>query len=250
MKYFALLALAFAPLLARAEPARFTTVFFDDEGVVYVGVKHGTPAVSEVVSLPFSSGERTNIPLPPAIAARDVIGLVTEKEKLFVLTVPPVDPSAVAPAGAEAAAPKNAPAPKGKAAAKADGPTLHYYDRDKGKWKEVGHIACPAFTKVTLKHTQMIFSCEVGKSRKGKTRIERRAISLRRSPIYRSGVWRFPEFLLRFKGRTAMLEGPAPIWDHLRLRNPDNSERVIRADDLLQLPLPGGPMPSSVPQTK
>ncbi|MFX4404757.1 hypothetical protein ABTA52_20580, partial [Acinetobacter baumannii] len=78
-----------------------------------------------------------------------------------------------------------------------------------------GKLDCPAFTKVTLKPTQMIFSCEVGKSRKGISHVVRKVIPLRKNRLSRPGVWRFPEFLLRYKGRTVLLEGPAPTWNLL-----------------------------------
>jgi hypothetical protein len=224
MKLFLLLLLALssASASALAEKSHFTTVFLDDEGVVYVGVKHGDPALSEIVSFPFKSGERTNIPLPAAIAGRDVIGLITQKPKLFVVTMPSGAPG------------------------KGDGPMLHVYDPRTHRWALVGKVACPTFTKVTLKPTRMIFSCEVGKSRKGKVRVARKAIPLRRERIYRNGVWRFPEFLLRFKGRTVLLEGMAPAWDKLHLRS-DDGQRTISADDLLQLPLPAGGPEASAP---
>lgn len=212
MRILSLLLLAL-PAFARAETARFTTVFLDDEGVVYVGVKHGEPAVSEVISLPFKSGDRTNIPLPAEISARDVIGLIPEKQKLFVLT-----------------------SGMGAALQKGDGPTLHVYDREFGKWTRVGHVACPAFTKVTMQPRQMVFSCEVGQSKKGRARVVRKGIPFGKNRIYRNGVWRFPEFLLRYKGRTVLLEGPAPTWDRLRLRDAEG-ERTITAEDLLRLPV-------------
>ncbi|MGZ3671638.1 MAG: hypothetical protein ACXWR4_17110, partial [Bdellovibrionota bacterium] len=113
MKLFFLLFLL--PLAAHAEKARFTTVFLDDEGVVYVGVKHGDS--SEILSIPFKSGERTSIPLPSAITSRDVVGLITEKQKLFVLTT--------------------------HIGEKDDGPMLHVYDRDKSRWSMVGKVICP-----------------------------------------------------------------------------------------------------------
>jgi hypothetical protein len=137
-----------------------------------------------------------------------VIGLLTEKAKLFVLTT-----------------------------AEGDGPRLDVYDRDKGKWTLVGKVACPAFTKVKVRPTRMDFSCEVGKTRKGRVRIAHRTIFLHRNRIYRRGTWRFPEFLLRYKGRTVLLEGQAPAWDRVRLRD-GSGERSITADDLLELPLP------------
>ncbi|MGZ3651344.1 MAG: hypothetical protein ACXVB9_10795 [Bdellovibrionota bacterium] len=217
MKLFFLLFLL--PLAAHAEKARFTTVFLDDEGVVYVGVKHGDS--SEILSIPFKSGERTSIPLPSAITSRDVVGLITEKQKLFVLTT--------------------------HIGEKDDGPMLHVYDRDKSRWSMVGKVICPVFTKVTLKPTQMIFSCEVGKSRKGKVHVTRKVIALKHDRIFRRGNLLFPEFLLHYKGKTVMLEGEAPNWDTLRLRSEDG-ERTISADDLGQLPLPGAE--ASVPARK
>lgn len=210
-----LTALALFALPAFAAEVHFTTVFLDDEGVVYVGVKHGdNPGDAEVISFPFSSGVRTNIPLPEEIAHRDVIGLITEKKKLFVLT--------------------------SGTGAKDDGPMLHMYDRGQNVWAKVGKVVCPAFTKVTLKTTQMIFSCEVGKTKRGKTIVQRKTIFLRKDHrIYRNGVWRFPEFMLRYKGRNVLLEGQAPVWDKLRLRTDSGEQRTITAKDLFQLPLPG-----------
>lgn len=209
MRYFPLLFVLFC-LQARAESAHFTTVFLDDENVVYVGVKHGeAPGISEIISFPFDSGIRTNIPLPTEIAQRDVIGLITAKSKLFVLT-------------------------NGS-----DTPMLHTYDREKGRWNKIGQVNCPTFTKVTFKSSQMIFSCEVGVAKKGKVKVSSKSISLRKDPIFRTGVWRFPEFMLRYKGRVAILEGEAPNWDKLRLRTDNSPARTISAEDLLKLPLPG-----------
>jgi hypothetical protein len=203
----------FLPLCAHAEKSRFTTVYLDDAGSVYVGVKHGGDlGLSEIITFPFDSGARTSIPLPNEITHREVIGLVTEKNKLFVVT--------------------------NHFGATEDGPTLHVYDRTTHKWGRIGHVECPVFTRVMLKPTQMIFSCESGKSRKGKTKITRKTISLKKDRIYnRSGSLIFPEFMLHFHGRTVMLEGEAPSWDRLRLRS-DSGERTISADGLAQLPLP------------
>lgn len=214
MRIFFFLTSLFLLPSAFAANAFFTTVFLDDEGVVYVGVKHGDPGQAEIISFPFDSGVRTNIPLPEEVKKRDVIGLITEKQKLFVLTM-------------------------GDSSAK-DGPMLHVYDRSKNKWKKIGQVVCPTFTKATLRSNQMIFSCEVTQAKKGKVRVQNRAISYRGERLYRSGAWRFPEYLLRFKGRSVLLEGEAPKWDRLRLRHDDeNKSRTISAEDLLQLPLPG-----------
>ncbi len=213
--FFTALALLLPPSAAAdAADAHFTTVFLDDEGVVYTGIKSGEQSgESAVVSFPFNSGVRTNIPLPAEIFHREVIGLLTEKQKLFVIT-------------------------NGNGE-KDDGPMLHVYNRGNGLWSKVGKVACSTFTKVTLRPTQMVFSCEVGKSKRGKTHMERKTIHLKHERIYRGGVWRFPEFMLRYKGRTVLLEGSAPFWDKLRLRSDSEGQRTITAKELLQLPLPG-----------
>lgn len=212
-----LLSMLFA-LRAHASPdiAHFTTVFFDDEGVVYAGLQQAD-GQARVVAIPFATGERTIIPLPAEAAANPVIGLVTEElrrrdqpkaKKLFVLT-----------------------------SAK-DGPALHVFDRAANQWRKKGQVSCPSFTKVRLSSHRFTFSCEVGKAKKGKVRVQQKAIALGKDPIHRTGVWRFPEFLLRHKGRVAILEGPAPHWDTLRLRDHNETERTITAADLLKLPLP------------
>lgn len=194
----------------------FTTVFFDDEGVVYAGLQQAD-GQARVVAIPFATGERTIIPLPADAAANPVIGLVTEElrrrdpqkaKKLFVLT------------------------------SMKEGPALHVFDRAANQWRAKGKLKCPSFTKVRLSSSRFTFSCEVGRAKKGKVRVQQKAISLGKDPIHRTGVWRFPEFLLRHKGRVAILEGPAPHWDTLRLRDHSENERTITAADLLKLPLP------------
>jgi hypothetical protein len=206
---FALLLMLLFPFSAAADAPHFTTVFFDDEGVVYVGVKNSmNDAV--IISLPFSSGERTLIPLPVDSSHREVIGLLTEKTKLFVLS-------------------------------SGEGTLfLHIYDRGKNSWTKLGKVACPSFTKARLSAARITFSCEVGKTKRGKTRVSRKSISYGKERMYRSGIIRFPEFLLRHKGRVAVLEGNAPHWDRLRLRT-DDDERMISANDLLQIPMPPKP---------
>ncbi len=197
----------FLSAFAFADAPHFTTVFFDDEGVVYVGVKN-TVGDATIVTLPFASGDRTLIPLPDDAARRDVIGLITEKRKLFVLS-------------------------------SGDGNLLlHVYDQEKRTWSRLGKVACPSFTKARISARKITFSCEVGKTRRGKNRVSQKTISYGKERMYRNGIWRFPEFLLRHKGRVAVLEGPAPHWNRLRLRASDDEERTINASDLLQLPLP------------
>jgi hypothetical protein len=196
----------------------FTTVFLDDEGVVYVGLKHGEgQGESQVISFPFNfdSAARTNYPLPDEISHRDVIGLIPEKKKLFVLT--------------------NGSGEKG------DGPMLHVFDRKTNTWRKIGKVDCPTFTKVNMKSTHMTFFCEQGKTRKGKAKVAPRNLAFGHDRIFRSGTWRFPEFMLRYKGRSVLLEGRAPTWDKLHIRSEDD-ERTLNAEDLAHLPLPA-PVP-------
>lgn len=195
------------PALA-APTTTFTTVFYDDGGVVYVGLKHGEgeKLESQVISFPFPPmGTRTKIPLPEEVAHRDVLGLIPDRQKLFVLT---------------------------------SGPMLHLYDQQKNEWKKIGKLDCPVFTKVQLSSTKMVFFCETGKpNKKGKVKVVGKALYFGKDRIFRSGTWRFPEFLLRYKGVNLLLEGDAPNWDKLRLKSPDE-ERLIKAEDLFDLPPP------------
>ncbi len=202
----ALLALLFFPVASGAAAPHFTTVFFDDEGVVYAGLKN-TVGDALVISFPFHSGDRTVIPLPADTSRGDVIGLLTEKAKLFVLT------------------------------SVSDHLHFHVYDRDKSSWTPLGKVLCPSFTKARLSSKRITFSCEVGKTKRGKTRVSQKSISYGKERLYRKGIWRFPEYLLRHKGRVAVLEGYGPLWESLRMRTA-NDERTITASDLLRIPLP------------
>lgn len=210
---FLLLAL---PRLAAAEDVNFTTVFYDDGGQVYVGLRKGTgdTAESQVITFPYPMGDRTQIPLPEEIRNRDVVGLIPEKQKLFVLT-------------------------HSSKTAK-DGPMLHVFDKDHNKWKKVGSVTCPSFTKVKLSSRGMTFSCEAGsyKTRKGmKTHMVNKTIAYGADRLFRNGVWRFPEFMWRYKGVLLTLEGPAPDWDKLRIKAAEG-EKLLKASDLFQLPAP------------
>lgn len=201
---------------ASAEEVIFTTVFYDDGGQVYVGLKKGSgeTAESQVLTFPYPMGDRIQIPLPEEIKGRDVVGLIPEKNKLFVLT-------------------------HGATSAK-DGPMLHVFDKDHNKWKKVGKVECPSFTKVKLDSRGMTFSCEVGtrKTRKGtKSVMASKTIRYGADRLFRNGVWRFPEFMWRYKGVTLLLEGPAPAWDKLRIKAAEG-ERIIHANELFQLPAP------------
>jgi hypothetical protein len=212
---------------ANAAQVNFTTVFYDDGGMVYVGLTRvkGTKKESQVITFPFEGGNRVRIPLPAEIEDRDVVGLIPEKQKVFVLT-------------------HKSEGPK-------DGPILHVFDRDSGNWKKLGQLACPSFTKVNLSATKMVFFCETPASvdsrgrRRGRS-IVPKTISYGRERLYRQGTWRFPEFMLRYKGSFLLLEGKAPAWERLRLKSNDGSERVLQADELFQLPVPNV-LPSAIP---
>ena len=206
-----------------ASDAIFTTVFYDDGGIVYVGLKkeEGGKSESQVITFPFQGGARTRIPLPEEITNRDVIGLIPEKQKVFVLT-------------------------HGSSSEK-DGPMLHVFDNEKHTWKKLGQLACPAFTKAKLTSRSMTFYCETGavKTRRGRKRqgVVAKTISYKGERLYRSGTWRFPEFMLRYKQVTLLLEGNAPTWDRLRLKSADG-DRVLHANEVFQLPAPA-PAPAA-----
>jgi hypothetical protein len=106
-------------------------------------------------------------------------------------------------------------------------------------------VECRSFTKVNMKSTHMTFFCEQGKTRHGKATVVPRNLYFGRDRLYRSGTWRFPEFMLRYKGRSVLLEGRAPTWDKLHIRSRDD-ERTINAEDLFRLPLPA-PVPQEAP---
>ncbi|RZA06568.1 MAG: hypothetical protein EOP11_09975 [Proteobacteria bacterium] len=205
------------PAFASANDVIFTTVFYDDGGQVYVGLKkgEGDSAESQVITFPYPLGDRIQIPLPEEIKNRDVVGLIPEKNKLFVLT-------------------------HSSRSAK-DGPMLHVFDKDQNKWKKIGQAVCPVFQKVTLTSRGMTFSCENGtrKTRKGiQTNMIGKTINYTGGErLFRNGVWRFPEFMWRYKGVTLLLEGPAPAWDRLRIKAAEG-ERVLKAEDFFQLPAP------------
>ena len=199
-----------------ANDVTFTTVFYDDGGQVYVGLKKGSDenAESQVITFPYPLGDRTQIPLPDEIKNRDVVGLIPEKNKLFVLTH--------------------------SSRTEKDGPMLHVFDKDQNKWKKVGQVACPSFTKVKLTSRGMTFSCEAGvrKTRKGpKSIMVQKTIHYGSDRLYRNGTWRFPEFMWRYKGVLLTLEGPAPAWDKLRIKAAEG-ERLMKAEDFFQLPEP------------
>lgn len=214
-------AFADTPPPAAPDDIHFTTVFYDDGGKVYVGLKRIKDGLSEsqVITFPFPAGERTKLPLPEEIVRREVIGLVPDRQKLFVLT--------------QGEGPKS-------------GPMLHLYDQARNRWKKIGGIVCPSFTKVNLSATKMVFFCEgpLVKTRRGmkSTTVAKPLHFGGGERIYRGGTWRFPEFMLRYKSALLLLEGPAPVWEKLRIKS-EQGERLITAEEMFELPIPPAPAP-------
>jgi hypothetical protein len=206
------------PLPAAASNTQYTTLFYDDGGVVYVGLKKEAEGKveSQVISFPFEGGARTRIPLPEEIESRDVIGLVPEKKKLFVLTQ-------------DSSLTKN-------------NLMLHVFDGQKGSWKKLGQLSCPSFTKANLSATKMVFFCEtdvVRNTKRGKSNaVVAKTLAYGKERLYRTGTWRFPEFMLRYKRVNLLLEGNAPNWNRLRLKSENGADRIFPADELYQLPAP------------
>lgn len=197
-------------VLAFAEPV-FTTIFYDDGGTVYVGMKEfdkekRESSQAQVAYFAYPLGEVSRIPLPEEIANRNIIGILPYKEKLFIITHQNEE--------------------------KNDGPMIHLYNVQKESWKKLGQAACPAFTKVKLKANSVTFFCEQP-AKKGKTKVRAKTISLGKERIYRSGTMRFPEFLLRYRGISLLLEGDAPNWTRMRIKS-EEKERFFLANEIFQ----------------
>jgi len=206
--------LFFAIAQAAEIPTYFTTLFYDDGGLVYVGIKTKSDEQSEsqaqLVSFPFAGGEKTKIELPPELRTRWIVGVIPDRKKVYVISQD------------EETVHKSL--------------MLHIHDLDKEIWKKLGQMECPTFTKVNTAPRTITVFCErkiaPSKKKKRSSGVEAKQFSLGKERLFRKGTWRFPEFLLRYKGLTLILEGNAPYWNHLRLKSPDG-ERIIRAEDLV-----------------
>lgn len=190
-----------------ASQAQFTTIFYDDGGVVFVGVKSlkETESFAHLVTFPFEGGEQTSIKLPPELENRDLVGLIPERKKLFVLSQ-----------------------------RESEKLMLHRYNMEQEEWKKIGQVECPTFTKVKTAPTKVSVFCESTGKKRG-SGVQVKNILLGKERLFRTGTWRFPEFLLRYKGVTLLLEGNAPAWNRLRLKSA-SGDRVIQAEDLVSLP--------------
>lgn len=196
-------------------PTYFTTLFYDDGGLVYVGLKatNDDGSGSQLVSFPFAGGEKTKIELPAELRSRSIVGVIPDRKKVFVISQ------------IEEGEAKNSL-------------MLHIHDLDQEVWKKIGQMECPTFTKVKTAAKAITVYCErktapSKKKKKGRSAgVQAKVFSLGKERLYRKGTWRFPEFLLRYKGVTLILEGNAPYWNRLRLKSADG-DRLIKADDLV-----------------
>lgn len=187
----------------------FTTIFYDDGGIVYTGVKQikeNRPALSKVVMLPYpAEGSSSTLVLPDEVSTHDVIGLLPEREMLYVLT-------------------QDYENPQGNL-------TLHSFNKKTESWKRLGRTKCHAFTKIKLSHDRITAFCEMKqKSKKAKMHVVGYPFRLGRNRIYRTGSIRFPEFLLRYKGVNLLLEGKAPTWEKLHIKSEDSNKSYLAAD--------------------
>ena len=161
-----------------------------------------------MVSFPYPNGEITRWVLPDEVTKRDIIGILPDQDRLFLLSVD----SAII-----------------------DDPTrLFVLNKSTNKWREIGKVDCKSFARVKLSAHQMTFSCD-DQIRRGRTKFRKKVIALGKDRLFRSGDIRFPEFLFRFKGTTFVLEGLAPEWDRLRIKS-ETTERLVAATELFQSP--------------
>lgn len=199
--------LLFFALQAFASDPIFTTVFYDGEGVVHVGLKNDSE--SRIASFTYPDGAPNHVSLPEEIRARTVIGVIPDREKLFVLS---------------------------QSADHNDKTTrLDLYNQAAKNWKKIGAVDCIAFTKVRISVDRLVFACE-WKMHRGRLRVRNKELRLGKERLYRTGIMRFPEFLLRYKSLAFILEGSAPSWDKLRIKNEGEADRVIPAGELFGAP--------------
>lgn len=196
---------------AWAKDTEFTTVFYDDAGTVYAGIKKTDKKTSpeivraQVVHFPFPKGEIVNLKMPQNVESHDVLGILPDREKLFIISH--------------------------QSEEKIGGPTIHLYNTKKKSWKRIGKVVCPTVTKAKLATTNVVFFCE-STGKKGKIRVTPKVLRLGKDRLYRSGYIRIPEFLLRYKKATLLLEGDAPHWKKLRIKNMGDKDVLYRADNL------------------
>ena len=191
--------------------ALFTTVAYRDTEVLYVGLKgsHASNPQSQIVLLQTKDNSKQNIKLPEEIAARDVIGIIPEKNKLFILSLRQSDLT--------------------------DKPLLHVHDLENSSWKKIGDANCHSFIAARIRSSDISFRCETGKkTRRGKAIFQWKSLPLGKERIFSaSGIVRFPEFLLRYGKQTISLEGLAPDWTRLRIKS-DTKEQLFQAEELFE----------------
>ncbi len=209
MKYFLLFLL---PMLANAAPV-FTTVSYDRDEFFYLGLKKEDKGVNTDSSIAIVTNKDFShelIPLAPENASRDVVGIIPEEKKIFVLTM--------------------------RTGEQGDNPLLSAYDRNSKKWRDIGSVNCPIFTKIGFSAKSLTFYCEY-LTKRGKSKTRKMSLNLGNEHIHRKGSMRFPEFLIRYRKTDISLEGSALSWSRLRIKV-DSTSKVIEASEIYPAPAP------------
>lgn len=210
MKKIVILALAFMaiiPCTLVCAAAVLTTVSYDGREFLYIGAKkqdEGQNASSAVAVVSSKDFGHELILLPDSISKRDVIGVIPEGQKIFVLTQ--------------------------ITSSQDDGPLLSVYNRESKKWKDIQSVDCPIFTKVGFRKKELVFYCE-RLTKRGKSKVRKKVLSLGSERIHRKGSMRFPEFLIRHRKLDISLEGLALSWDRLHIKK-ETEDKVLPAAEL------------------
>jgi hypothetical protein len=194
--FFLVLLISALPVFAD-DRATFTTVFYDDFGIVYAGLSKGS--LVKVVTFPLAQPQEKKFypTAPESFKDKRIVGFLPDKDKFFLVAI----------------------TQKGDT-----DPELYMHKKD--KWKRIGTTHCENFTKAKLLRHKLTFFCEE-LNKKKKVVIKSRTISLGREKLFRSGVFRFPEFLLRYKNVMLVLEGRAPDWSRLRIKQEQETDEIV-----------------------
>lgn len=198
------LVLFFISPLTWAAPS-FTTVSYDGEKLLYLGIRNQNEPGSWLVEYDHAAGSHKAVKIPDDLPQRDVIGIIPEGDTLFVLTNNPDS---------------------------TENPRLWTFQRASGSWKELAKAPCPGFAKITLGKSHLVFHCEMGLTRRGKTKYQRKPLFLSKERIHLRGFVRVPDFLIRHKGLSVFLEGAAPYWEKMRIRLGED-EKFVTASSLI-----------------
>lgn len=114
-----------------ADPV-FTTVAYDNDQL-YTGVKLRDPEkpIASIAVIDAKSGTHENISLPDEISKRDIIGIIPESDRIFVLT-------------------------QDTSKAPGDAPLLYVFHKGKAQWKKLSSVDCPVFSNAKLMPKAMV----------------------------------------------------------------------------------------------